>query len=81
MEEYDHMIADSVYAPHVGQVLLNVNLTGSKLALQIKRKPDGSIDKYKARLIAMVNPQKADSYKDISSAIPRTTSAKKLKSN
>ena len=57
---------------------MNVNLIGSMLFVQIKRKSDGTIDKYKARLVAMGNRQKPDSYKDISSLTPRTASVKML---
>ena len=31
------------------------NVLGSMYVLQIKRKPDGSVDKYKARLVAFGN--------------------------
>ena len=44
------------------------NVLGSMLVLVIKRKPDGTIDKYKARLVALGNQQKPDSYGDIKSA-------------
>ena len=77
-EEYDQMIADGVYITHIGQLPLDVNLIGSMLVLQIKRNPDGTIDKYKARLVAIGNQQKTDSYKNISSATPRTASVKML---
>ena len=44
----------------------------SMFVLQIKRLPDGKIDKYKARLVALGNYQTADQYNSISSPTPRT---------
>ena len=50
------------------------------LVLVIKRKPDGSIDKYKARLVALGNQQRPDSYGEIKSATARSSTAKMLMS-
>ena len=46
--------------------------------LQIKRKSDGSIDKYKARLVAFGNQQKGGSYNQIKSGTARTAAVKLL---
>jgi hypothetical protein len=48
------------------------------MVLQIKRLPDGKIDKYKARLVALGNHQTADQYDSISSPTARTSSVKLL---
>jgi len=56
------------------------NLLGSMLVLVIKRKPDGSIDKYKARLVALGNQQKPNSYDQIKSATARSSTVKMLMS-
>ena len=41
------------------------NVIGSMLVLTVKRRPDGTIDKYKARLVAFGNHQKASSYEQV----------------
>jgi hypothetical protein len=50
----------------------------SMFVLQIKRLPDGKIDKYKARLVALGNHQTADQYNSISSPTARTSSVKMI---
>jgi hypothetical protein len=50
----------------------------SMFVLQIKRLPNGMLDKYKARLVALGNQQSKDQYADISSPTARTSSVKLL---
>jgi hypothetical protein len=55
-----------------------VRVIGTMLVLQVKRKPDGTIDKYKARLVALGNQQDKNQYKEISSPTARSASVKCL---
>ena len=48
------------------------------MILQLKRNPDGTINKYKARLVALGNQQTAESYNEISSCPARSASVKLL---
>ena len=54
------------------------NLIGSMLVLTVKRLPNGNIDKYKARLVAFGNHQKASSYEDIKAGTVRGSTVKML---
>ena len=56
----------------------DASVLGSMYVLQIKRKPDGSINKYKARLVAFGNQQKDGSYDQIKSGTARTAAVKLL---
>ena len=53
-------------------------IIGTMIILTVKRLPDGTIDKYKARLVALGNQQKADQYAEISSPTARSASVKCL---
>ena len=55
-----------------------IRVIGTMLVLQVKRKPNGSIDKYKARLVALGNQQEQNQYKEISSPTARSASVKCL---
>jgi hypothetical protein len=59
-------------------VRLGIKVIGSMLVLTVKRKPDGSIDKYKARLVALGNQQSANQYDAISSLFARSATVKLL---
>jgi len=54
------------------------NVIGSMLVLTVKRLPNGDIDKYKARLVALGNHQKASSYDLITSGTVRGSTVKLL---
>ena len=47
------------------------NIIGSMLVLTVKRLPNGQIDKYKARLVALGNHQKENSYEHIKAGTVR----------
>jgi hypothetical protein len=80
LEEYKQMVDDGVYEFTKGNLPRGSNLLGSMMILQLKRKPDGSIDKYKARLVALGNQQKKESYTDVSSGTARSSTVKLLMS-
>jgi hypothetical protein len=54
------------------------NVIGSMMILSVKRKPDGTIDKYKARLVMLGNRQKESSYETIKSGTVRNSTVKLL---
>jgi Reverse transcriptase (RNA-dependent DNA polymerase) len=54
------------------------NVIGSMLVLTVKRRPDGTIDKYKARLVAFGNHQKATSYEQVKAGTVRGSTVKML---
>jgi hypothetical protein len=54
------------------------NVIGSMMILSVKRKLDGSIDKYKARLVMLGNLQKDSSYENIKSGTVRNSTVKLL---
>ena len=54
------------------------NVIGSMLVLTVKRRPDGTIDKYKARLVAFGNHQKASSYEQVKAGTVRGSTVKML---
>jgi len=77
-EEYKQMYDEGVFK-NVKYIEKDANIVGSMFTLNIKRdKTTGSIDKYKARLVALGNQQKPNSYKDISSKTVRSESVKLL---
>lgn len=55
--ELEQLKADEVYKEHRGKLPSGVTPIGCMWVLTVKRKPDGSIDKYKARLVALGNHQ------------------------
>ena len=77
-EEYKQMYDEGVFM-NVKFIEKGANIVGSMFTLTIKRdKTTGQIDKYKARLVALGNQQKPNSYKDISSNTVRSASVKTL---
>jgi hypothetical protein len=54
------------------------NVIGSMMILSVKRKPDGTIDKYKARLVMLGNLQKGASYDQIKAGTVRNSTVKLL---
>ena len=54
------------------------NVIGSMMILSVKRKPDGTIDKYKARLVMLGNRQSESSYTNIKSGTVRNSTVKLL---
>jgi hypothetical protein len=54
------------------------NVIGSMLVLTVKRRPDGTIDKYKTRLVAFGNDQKASSYEQVKAGTVRGSTVKIL---
>ena len=60
------------------QLPKGANVIGSIMILTVKRKPDGSIDKYKARLVALGNHQKESSYDMIKAGTARGSTVKML---
>jgi hypothetical protein len=55
-----------------------INILGSMFVLQIKRHADGTIDKYKARLVALGNQQTEDQYAAVKSPTARSATVKLL---
>ena len=77
-EEYKQMYDEGVFL-NVKTIERGANIVGSMFTLNIKRdKTTGEIEKYKARLVALGNQQKPDSYKDINSKTVRSESVKTL---
>ena len=76
--EYNQMIDDGVFDEHEGKLPPDANLIGSMMVLTIKRNQDGSIDKYKARLVCLGNQQDASSYDAIKSGTARSATVKLL---
>ena len=78
-EETDQMVSEGVFAKSRLRPN-NANVIGTMWVLVIKRKPDGSIDKYKARLVALGNQQDQSSYSEISSGTARSATVKMMMS-
>jgi len=76
--ELEQLKADEVYKEHRGKLPSGVTPIGCMWVLTVKRKPDGSIDKYKARLVALGNHQKANQYDRIKSSTARSSCVKML---
>jgi Reverse transcriptase (RNA-dependent DNA polymerase) len=55
-----------------------IRIIGTMIVLQVKRKTDGTIDKYKARLVALGNQQLKEQFDKIKSPTARTASVKML---
>ena len=54
------------------------NVIGSMMILSVKRKPDGTIDKYKARLVMLGNLQKGASFDQVKAGTVRNSTVKLL---
>jgi len=77
--ELAQLKADDVYEEIVRRDLPpGVTPIGCMWVLTVKRRPDGSIDKYKARLVALGNHQKRDQYDKIKSSTARSSCVKML---
>ena len=77
-DEYNQMYEDNIFQS-VNKIEKGANIVGSMFTLSIKRdKTTGQIEKYKARLVALGNQQKPNSYKDVSSQTVRSASVKTL---
>ena len=76
--EYQQMTDDGVFEKHKGKLPPGANLIGSMMVLVIKRKQDGTIDKYKARLVCLGNQQESSSYDAIKSGTARSATVKLL---
>jgi hypothetical protein len=74
--EYNQMIDDGVFDEHERKLPPDANLIGSMMTLTIKRNQDGSIDKYKARLVCLGNQQEESSYDAIKSGTARSATVK-----
>ena len=74
------MVDDGVFEKHKGKLPHGANLIGSMMVLLIKRNQDGSIDKYKARLVCLGNQQESSSYDAIKSGTARSATVKLLTS-
>jgi hypothetical protein len=74
--EYQQMTDDGVFEKHKGKLPPGANLIGSMMTLTIKRNQDGSIDKYKARLVCLGNQQEESSYDAIKSGTARSATVK-----
>jgi hypothetical protein len=61
-----------------GELTKHSNIIGSMWVLKIKRDVKGNIDKYKARLVALGNQQKPNSYSEVSSSTARSSTIKML---
>lgn len=77
--ELQQMIDEGVYEyikyKNIGN---KMRIIGSMIVLQVKRTPDGKIDKYKARLVALGNQQSRDQYGNIKSPTARSATVKML---
>jgi hypothetical protein len=78
-EEMTQLQQGHVFEYVQGPLPDEAKLIGSMLILQLKRNPDGTPDKYKARLVALGNQQE-NMYKNISSSTARSASVKILAS-
>jgi hypothetical protein len=76
--EYQQMIDDGVFEEHIGPLPEGANLIGTMMVLQIKRNQDGTIDKYKGRLVCLGNQQDESSYDAIKSGTARSSTVKLL---
>jgi hypothetical protein len=75
--EYSQMRADAVFhSVKYNDIPAKGNIIGSMMILQLKRHADGSIDKYKARLVGLGNQQRKNSYDLIKSPTARSSTAK-----
>ena len=74
--EYQQMFDDGVFEEHLGPFPEGANIIGAMIVLQIKRNQDGSIDKYKARLVCLGNQQDESSYDAIKSGTARSSTVK-----
>lgn len=75
--EYKQMLDEEVYSIiDKRDIPKDVKPIRTMLVLTRKRKPDGSIDKYKARLVVLGNHQESDTYTKIKSPTARSASAK-----
>ena len=61
-----------------GNIPRLANIIGSMLVLTVKRLPNGKVDKYKARLVALGNHQKESSYEQIKAGTVRGSTVKML---
>jgi hypothetical protein len=78
-KEYTQMIEENVFEEcSIADIPPGTSIVGSMMILTIKRDPTqpGVIDKYKARLVALGNQQKASTYDQIKSGTTRTASVK-----
>ncbi len=77
--ELKQMVDEGVYEPISYKEIENkMRIIGSMIVLQVKRTPDGKIDKYKARLVALGNQQRRDQYGNIKSPTARSSTVKML---
>ncbi len=70
----DH-VYDEVQLNHIEKGIIPI---GTMWVLTVKRNTDGTIDKYKARLVALGNQQKEDQYDKIKSPTARSSTVKML---
>ena len=78
-QEYQQLLDDGVISGNkVQKIPKNIHVIGSMLVLTVKRLPNGDVDKYKARLIALGNQQTESSYDSIKSGTVRTSTVKML---
>jgi hypothetical protein len=64
--EIDQLVNDDKVFQFIKTAPKEAKIIPSMMVLQIKRHPDGKIDKYKARLVALGNHQTEDQYASIS---------------
>ena len=76
--ELAQMMEEGVYRKE--RIEDGANIIGTMWVLVIKRHPDGTIDKYKARLVALGNQQNESSYSNISSTTARSATVKLMMS-
>ena len=77
-KEYQQMIDEGVFEENKEKFKKGANIIGSMIVLTIKRNQDGSIDKYKARLVCLGNQQDESSYDCIKSGTARAATVKML---
>jgi hypothetical protein len=72
------MIDEGVFERNKGKFPKGANIIGSMIVLTIKRNQDGTIEKYKARLVFLGNQQDESSYDCIKSGTARSATVKML---
>ena len=77
--ELEQLVQEGVYKElKYSDIDKGITPIGTMLVLQVKRTPDGKIDKYKARLVALGNQQPKDHSDTIKSPTARTSTVKML---
>ena len=78
-DELKQLVEEGVYTEvDYNTIGSSTRIIGTMMVLQVKRTPEGKIDKYKARLVALGNQQTTDQYDWIKSPTARSATVKLL---